>query len=605
MFASLITIVAALLLACASPHAEANVRASERVSMSFADLAQAAEPETVGSGSPKALETSYLPNGQIDGHVLPSGAVVRYTYRADGRMLTVRVNGVEIVRQIDFHAFGELKSWGYGSADQYQRVFDQDGRIKQHSAGSQSRAIRFDPASRIRAIDDGAGGANRWTFGYDNLDRLDSADNLDSSGPIANLNLAWDYDPTGNRTSETRGVNPPSPYQIDPASNRLSSISGQTRQYDAVGNTLNDGLGTTSVYSARNRLVRTTKAGLSTTYAHSGFGERVCKALDGTGACPTAVDRIEYVYDDSGHLIGEYPVGGSTAQAVEYVWLDDTPIAVLNRRVGSSDGGPSGGGAATAWNGTAAGGVDMYYLHPDQLDTPRVVVNAQSQEIWRWDSAPFGDTLADEQPSGLAGYAFNLRFPGQQFDRETGTHHNQFRDYEAGTGRYVQSDPIGLEGGLNPFLYSDSGPLSWFDPEGLKTRGPKRGLKGPHNQTIRKVANCLKNAKGPGKSRILAGGKQGVDGNKYKEETIKIPGTGRKRRPDITFSSPACGGDCFFNVGKNSSLPGGPRAPVPRELRAMNDLRGAGRKGIFVPYNDPAELNKILKNCNSLAGLCK
>jgi len=55
MFASLITIVAALLLACASPHAEASVCASERVSMSFADLAQAAEPETVGSGSPKAL----------------------------------------------------------------------------------------------------------------------------------------------------------------------------------------------------------------------------------------------------------------------------------------------------------------------------------------------------------------------------------------------------------------------------------------------------------------------------------------------------------------------------------------------------------------------
>jgi len=98
MFARLITIVAALLLACASPHAEASVRASERVSMSFADLAQAAEPETVGSGSPKALETSYLPNGQIDGHVLPSGAVLRYTYRADGRMLTIRVNGVEIVQ---------------------------------------------------------------------------------------------------------------------------------------------------------------------------------------------------------------------------------------------------------------------------------------------------------------------------------------------------------------------------------------------------------------------------------------------------------------------------------------------------------------------------
>ena len=313
---------------------------------------------------------------------------------------------------------------------------------------------------------------------YDDLDRLSSAQNSASQGPVAGTDLLWDYDPTGNRTSQTNAGTPLS-YSIDPNSNRLLQVGANARQYDEVGNTLNDGNGITSTYSPRNRLVQTSNAGLSTTYAHNGFGERVCKAIDSSQACASSTGRIEYVYDDSGHLIGEYPVGGSTAQAVEYVWLDDTPIAVLQRRPGSTNGGGSGGGTATAWNGTAAGGVDVYYLHPDHLDTPRVVVNAQDQEIWRWDASPFGDTLADEQPTGgLPSYTQNLRFPGQQYDRETGAHYNYFRDYEAGSGRYLQSDPIGLDfGNFSNFSYVESDVLGKFDLSGEKSKRKSKSKK--------------------------------------------------------------------------------------------------------------------------------
>jgi RHS repeat-associated protein len=432
---------------------------------------QIEKAQTVGTGTPKVHTTSYQPNGQIDGHVLPSGAEIRYTYRADGRVLTISVNGQVVVREIEYHPMGPVKSWTYGTGnDRYERQFDRDGRIKEHTASAATRSIAFDAASRITGITDGPTSQNRWTYGYDNLDRLNSAQNAATAGPIANLNLAWTYDPTGNRRSETRNQSP-TPYTIDPASNKLSQVGTLQRTYDAVGNTLNNGEGLISQYNARNRLIQTTRSGEVATYAHNAFGERVCKSPT-TTACTQATNRIEFVYDDDGHVIGEYPSTGNTsadAQAqIEFLWLADAPIAVLKRKPGSTDGSPTGGGTSTAWQGTSAGGVEVFYLHPDHLDTPRVLVNATNQQVWRWDSLPFGDSYPNEQPTaGLPIFVLNQRFPGQQYDRETGTHYNYFRDYEAGTGRYVQSDPIGLIGGANVFQYSWASPVLFLDREGL------------------------------------------------------------------------------------------------------------------------------------------
>lgn len=119
----------------------------------------------------------------------------------------------------------------------------------------------------------------------------------------------------------------------------------------------------------------------------------------------------------------------------------------------------------------------VYYVYADHLNTPRVITDGSNKVVWRWDSGPFGTDAANEDPDGDGQkFSYNLRFPGQYYDRETGLHYNYFRDYDPTTGRYIEADPIGLEGGLNTYGYADGNPLSYVDPLGLWVKRCARGL---------------------------------------------------------------------------------------------------------------------------------
>jgi RHS repeat-associated protein len=117
----------------------------------------------------------------------------------------------------------------------------------------------------------------------------------------------------------------------------------------------------------------------------------------------------------------------------------------------------------------------LHYIEADALGTPRVVVDptrgTNGTAIWRWDltGEAFGNTPPNEDPDGDGiAFVFDMRFPGQRFDAASGLNYNYFRDYDPSTGRYVQSDPIGLAGGLSTYGYVAGNPLSFIGPFGLQ-----------------------------------------------------------------------------------------------------------------------------------------
>ncbi len=137
------------------------------------------------------------------------------------------------------------------------------------------------------------------------------------------------------------------------------------------------------------------------------------------------------------------------------------------------------GATATESSGTGAAPPTLHltvaedpgflYVHADHLGTARAVTKpSTNQVVWvNENSEPFGNSMPNGNPSGLGAFVYNLRFPGQYADVETGTTYNYYRDYDPTTGRYRQSDPIGLKGGINTYAYVASQPLMLSDPRGL------------------------------------------------------------------------------------------------------------------------------------------
>jgi RHS repeat-associated protein len=201
---------------------------------------------------------------------------------------------------------------------------------------------------------------------------------------------------------------------------RLVGLCGRGRR-DANGNPLTKG-SDTYAYDPDNRLIH--YQGNAASYVYNSQGQRTAKT---TGATTT-----RYAYDEQGRLLGEY--GPNTK---EYIYLDDEPLAIIDNN-------------------------NIYYVHNDHLATPQQITNQIQTVVWAADYEPFGEVTTTVNT-----VENNLRFPGQYYNAETSLHYNGARYYDPKIGRYISSDPIGLEGGVNTYAYVRNNPLRYIDPRGL------------------------------------------------------------------------------------------------------------------------------------------
>jgi RHS repeat-associated protein len=218
------------------------------------------------------------------------------------------------------------------------------------------------------------------------------------------------------------------------------------------------------------RMASSMGPGAQWNHKYNYFGQRIRKTgvkytAPGTSTVITPVPYIGsidtvFYYDEAGHLIAERDASSKQVKR-EYIWLGDTLVGVI-------------AGATPTAPVSSTNAATLYYVYTDHLDTPRLVADIAGNRRWSWgilSAEPFGTTAPNEAPAGqTAAQAFtlNIRFPGQYLDKETGSFYNYFRNYNPKTGRYVQSDPIGLQGGLNTYAYVGGNPVLYIDPDGLR-----------------------------------------------------------------------------------------------------------------------------------------
>ena len=243
-------------------------------------------------------------------------------------------------------------------------------------------------------------------------------------------------------------------------------------EYDEAGNTTKKTEGakiTQFVYNTFNQLVAV-KDGVNQLVARYGYDplfRRQWKEQfrDVEGNALGQAKRTYFIYADEG-LIGE-AVQNIVLNADQTVTASGSPA--IFAQYGPRPNAPfTTGVLLVKTKSSNEQDVVAYYQH-DHLNTPMQATDKSGNVVWAASYDPFGKVQVTT-PAATVGrptIVSNLRLPGQYEDTEIGLYYNYFRNYDPLIGKYLQIDPIGLQGGINNFAYAEGNPIGRSDPLGL------------------------------------------------------------------------------------------------------------------------------------------
>jgi RHS repeat-associated protein len=419
----------------------------------------AAKRLTIESFADEQISYTYDKLGRVTGRS-NAGGQITYTYDTLGRLLSENQNGEGV--EYDYTVDGELSTvtaqeWLVSySRDAAGRVIGVDhpsgamtytlnkrgDRTRRSGLSSSQVDYTLTPAGWLTGMQYTGSTSLNYQYQHDAVGRItewqgdgegrsyqyDQASRLTRVSHAGGAQENYGYDGLSNRTNNQA--------QYD-AANRLLEDADNRYTYDLSGNLTQKVSKTTGQkevyqYNARNLLVAYRRYAsetapepeLQASYTYDALSRRTSKTVDGI--------TTEFVWA-GGTMIAEKQ--GTTIRRYFYDGL--TPMLMEE-------------------------GGQTWQYQSDHLATPRQMTDAQGNVVWAARLDAYGKVISE---TGTV--ENNLRFPGQYHDRETGLYYNWHRYYSPELGRYITSDPIGLEGGLNTYAYVHNNPINFSDFLGL------------------------------------------------------------------------------------------------------------------------------------------